>query len=210
MLKSTRQGMRTLASEQVVARVGAALGAPVPEVRVLDLDASLLTTEALRGTQAPGLAHGSLMLSGPVFDWQKIESASRPSQRRCYLLLAVLFCLTHARDMQFVFNATTVYSVDHGAFLPERRTREWQCPEDPLIALPDELADACCFQPWELREGCEALARLRPEHIAAAVGAVPDGWFRGDDPADVACYLARRRDSLLMHLSARIAGGEPS
>lgn len=210
-LKGAQLG-RMLVSEQVVARIGQALGAPVPEVRILDLPRDLVHYDLNMRGFTPGLAHGSLKIDDCANEAGRLHTHT-PENRSRYLLLGVLFGLTVAHDAQFILRDAPprlVYSVDHGLFLPERgvwRAHDLEHPDLPTPARLDvSIAHACNFSPAEIRIACEALASLRPEDIAAAVAAPPDSW--GILPAErvaLAWYLGRRRDRLLTALCAQAA-----
>lgn len=210
-LKGAQCG-RALVSEQVVGRLGRAMGAPVPEVRVLDLPRDLVYYDQnMRGIM-PGLSHGSLLIDDCSNESGQMHTHA-PANRARYALLAALFGLTVADDPQFILgNAAPrlVYSVDHGLFLPERnawRPHDLEHPDLPSPPRPHPLiAQACGFSAQEHRIACEAIASLRAEDIAAAVAAPPEVW--GILPVErvaLAWYLGRRRDMLLRHLCALAA-----
>lgn len=207
---------RALVSEQVVARIGRAMGAPVAEVRVLDLPPELARDDlSMRGI-APGLAHGSLKIDGCSNASGRLHT-HLPENRARYVLLATLFGLTVAGDQQFILRddpPRLVWSVDHGLFLPERgawRVSDLEHPDLPRRpGLEASLAGECAFTPAEHRVACAALAGLRAEDIAAAVAAPPEVWgLSARERVALAWYLGRRRDTLLHTLCTVAAGTSP-
>ncbi len=214
-LKGAQCG-RALVSEQVVARLGRAMGAPVPEVRILDLPRDLVYYDQnMRGIM-PGLAHGSLKIDDCSNESGRMH-AHEPANRSRYMLLAALFGLTVAGDHQFLLGDAPprlVYSVDHGLFLPERNA--WRAhnlehhdlPRSP--ELDSWLARQCNFTAQEHQVACEAVANLRAEDIAAAVAAPPEAWgILPEERVALAWYLGRRRDMLLRHLCSSATGATP-
>jgi len=214
-LKGAQCG-RALVSEQVVARLGRAMGAPVPEVRILNLPRDLVHYDSnMRGIM-PGLAHGSLKINDCSNESGRMHTHA-PENRSRYVLLATLFGLTVAGDHQFLLGDAPprlVYSVDHGLFLPERnawRTHDLEHPDLPQAPHLDSwLAQQCSFTAQEHQVACEAVANLRAEDIATAVAAPPETWgILSEERVALAWYLGRRRDMLLRHLCSIATGATP-
>lgn len=205
------QNMRSLVSEHVVAKIGAAMGAPVPEVRLLDLPAEMAIYDPnLRGI-SPGLAHGSLIIEN-CSDTEYFPRAHEPENRLRYQLLAALFGMTIAADHQFICRTKPprhVYSVDHGEFLPRRGAWMERDLRDPgLVELDRHISATCGFRPEERVAGCAALAGLAPEAIARAVAGPPRAWGLSDtERVSLAWFLGRRRDMLLALLCDEVAEG---
>jgi hypothetical protein len=197
---------RAIFTEQVVARIGGAIGAAVPKVKVAIVEASLLGTLSIDLGAGPGVGpepgmhHASLWQDGFT---DKAEFIRYPDKNRAaFAGLQLLFSLFQAGDHQLVYrNAepNDPLSVDHTCFLPggpnwttvslaqAKDTMELDHAFDQLNLTAEDFA--------LVQKG---LADLSDDAIAAAVAASPDDW--GVPMADrvaVAEYIAQRRDLLL-------------
>jgi hypothetical protein len=200
-----RNAGRVPVNEQVVARLGRAMGAPVPQVALVDVPEILVEEEPLLSHFSSGLAHGSEVVQD-VADSYLIDHIREAGNRIRFARLAVLWGWVNLRDRQYLYSETRpylVYSADHGNSFP--RGPEWSRRSllPRLDAAPDvELADCCRFTPAELSDAHDALASMDNARIARAVAAPPDEW--GIDITErvaLATYLARQRLELLRSLT---------
>lgn len=211
-LKNARIEPRALVGEQIVARLGAVLGAPVPEVVLLHWSKDHIPAH-MRDLYGPGLAHGSRKVGGAHVEElkQRVGYVDVADNRTRYLKLAVLFGLTDADDAQFIAELAVgqrVWSVDHGMFLRARLDGAWGEHDRPPVALYAPIADACAFTRDEHIVALSTLARLRPCDLVEAIGATPREWFSdATEPERIALYLAKRRDIFDAQLRRQIDGG---
>ena len=109
-----------LTTEQVIGRLGQALGAPVPLLALVMVPQALIDLEPQMAHLSPGIAHGSLLVPN-VSERAGIEPPTTPQDRAWYASLAVMYGWGHAGDHQLVYSLDAdkrPYSVDHGHFLP--------------------------------------------------------------------------------------------
>lgn len=199
---------RTLVADQVVGRLGAAIGAPVAEVALVDVPEWLIEAPmSALGTSTgsivhfkPGVGHGSLFIPDCT-DSRDLVHEHTDENRDRFAILAVLYGWTGADDRQLLYENRPphrVHSVDHGFFFGgpdwtiETLTQSSAPVPDPWI----------CASPWVESSRIEVmLARLHDvsdDTIAAAVAAPPEAWgITLVERIALAEYLARRRDALL-------------
>jgi hypothetical protein len=194
-----------------VGLLGQQIGAPVPEVKAVNVTTELLTAMNLQlGGQpaTPGLHHGSLWQDGYGDKTQFLlyTDANRPAFAALHVLYSWLHCET---DHQLIYRdeaPNDPLSVDHTCFLPKGPNWTMQDLQDRQDAVQLDPA----FGPLNLTsdEHHEALDRLEaatPEAIATAVASPPDSW--GVSLADrlaLAEYVARRRVSLLESFGRKV------
>jgi len=201
-----RQVGRAIVTEQVVARLGAKMGAPVGCVTLVDVPQALIDIEPEMQHLPSGLAHGSLKIPDCT-DRLGIQYAQVTQNRSRFARLAVLYGWVHVQhDQQVIypkFSPFLVYSVDHGHFFPGGPN--WishGLRTAPAPSMDPWFDRDCLFSKEERREALEQLNDVSDEDIAQAVAAPPDDWvFPMADRVELAKYLSERRDSLLAQAS---------
>jgi hypothetical protein len=195
---------RAVYTEQVVGLLGHLIGAPVPEVGLVNVTAELLAPLNIDlGGQpaAAGIHHGSRWAYG----YSDRDALIRyPDQnRRRFAALHILYSWLHcADDHQAIFRNTEphdVLSVDHSRFLPGGF--EWSAQglrdHQDLVQLdanfvPLDLSDD------EHGEVLDRLAAVTAEAIADVAAAPPDDWgVCQSDKVAFAEYVACRQVQLL-------------
>lgn len=188
---------RTLITEQVVGRVGRALGAPVPEVVLVEVVAELVAGQLELQTLEPGSCHGSRVIPD-CSERQAVAPPSDATQRKRYGLMSMLYGVFVGGDHQVIVQngSGEVYAHDHGLCLPG--AQRWTV--DTLRGAPDPKPDdmfARHLDADDLDLARSALDSVTDEVIAEAVAAPPSAWAITDDErVALAGYIAARRDKL--------------
>lgn len=200
---------RALVADHVVALLGRRLGAPVPEVALVNVSADLIEHPlSAVGTStmpvmhfSPGLGHGSVMVPGTILEYDVVHTNEGDNAER-FANLAVLYGWTMADDHQFLYRTSSphlVISHDHGHFFAGGP--EWD-PSSLAAASPAELDASivhganCSSQ--RIHAAGLRLQALTELDIAAAVAAPPDSWnLDMDERIALMHYLWRRRAQLL-------------
>lgn len=196
---------RRLFNEHIAAKLGALIGAPVPEVAFVDVPKALIEANSNAdhlGHAEPGLAHGSRFISG-LADIETYDVRLEGNRDR-FSALAVFFSWMHDDDRQYHYLTTPpfhVFSVDHGEYFfgggPEI---PWSI--DSLAnAPPADLADL--FEgklvKTDLSEPIDHLRQVTKPLLATILATPPPEWnVTLDERVAMAKYLWRRREELLL------------
>jgi hypothetical protein len=197
-----RQAGRSVFNEQVIGRLGIALGVPVCDVILVNVPSELIAqNQPAMDHFAPGLAHGCHFVPDCVGAMQ-ITHVDEPANRERYARLAVFYGCIFARFHQFLYKAEAphqVYSCDHGDFFPCGPS--WT--EESLAAAPRAEPDgfimnACGLGRDEIARARPLIDVINPEIIASAIAAVPRDWGGVTDRERyaLACYLLARAEAL--------------
>jgi hypothetical protein len=192
-----RQAGRMVFNDQVVARLGQQLGAPVGEPALVDVPQALIDVEPEMAHMLAGVSHGTRFLVG-YSERLAYDRASEGVNRSRFAALALLFGWIHASDHQFIYeNAAphTVVSVDHGHFLPNGPDWTVASLAGAPVSAPDAgVVAGAALTDEELDEARAALRPLTNEQIAEALVVPPDEWGVSEDERQaLARYLADRR-----------------
>lgn len=204
---------RMIANDQIIGILGNAMGAPVPEVRLVDIAPELVAAvPAIKHLRA-GLCHGSRFLNGVSETRENFNFMRVQENRPRFALLAVLYGLTCAADHQFLYGKQPprlVFSHDHGHFFP--KGPEWTINSltgAPTPALDQTIMEKCDFMPKEITTALQSLENINDECIALAVATPPDDWgLTDDDRIAMAGYLETRRDELLQSARSYSTGDQ--
>lgn len=201
-----RHGGRIPVNDQVIGRLGRAMGAPVARVTLVDVPAELIEMQPEMRHMQPGLAHGSEII-GSVSESYVIEHVAARVNRGRFARLAVLWGLVDVFDRQYLYTEAdppVLYSADHGHAFPRgpdwtrRSLLDHRAPAD----LDHEIEAACDFTSAEIRAAAAALRGIDDARIADIVAAPPDGWgFDMPDRLALAQFLSRRRREMLTALT---------
>jgi hypothetical protein len=203
-----------LATEYVVARVGAAMGAPVFPCAVVDVAPELVagvTYENQPGVEIqPGRAFGSQIRGeagyadadvAPV-TWRKSET--NRSRVAAVCVLHSLFIL--GDSAQFVVRTAApyhVWSIDHGHFMAGGGP--WPADlgsQTDVSDIPTALFPELSLTSGDLKKAVIPLVQLSDQKLANLIAPMPAEWLPSA-AARAACleFVAKRRDKL-----AAIAG----
>lgn len=198
---------RMIFNDQVIARLGALLGASVPYVALVDVPAELIAANADKlkgmGHMHPGVAHGSRRFNDVSERIDAIDHVNDDDNRHRFALLAVLHAWVGSySDRQFLYDNSApfrVYSVDHGHFF--HGGPAWSVASlnsAPAAALSDDLVKTCKLSADELVDACSSLADISEQEIAEVLAVPPDDWGVSlDERVALAEYLHKRRAELL-------------
>lgn len=194
-----RQAGRQVINDQIVARLGMAIGAPVGQPKLIDIPAELIDIEPNLSHIASGIAHGTLFIPD-CFDHIDLIATSTPENRTRLAHLAVLYGWVVPGDWQFLFGNSPprlVHSVDHGHFFPNGPN--WQIEsllEAPPPCIPACFSD-CYLTVEELNEALESLSLITLEQIIETVASPPDEWgLTIEEREHLVHYLTHRKKAL--------------
>jgi hypothetical protein len=196
--RRTQETKRALISENVVGVAGRAIGAPIPEIVLVDLGADLIDNEPNLQHIQSGLCHGSLELDN--CGQSGITAPTTDRNRDALASLAVLYGWAIASDHQIIAKldaAADIYSVDHGLFLPG--AQNWSTGS--LQTAPAVQLDQVCAQhvpAGAIERAIDRLAIVSDAAIAGFVAGPPDSWgVTETERLELAKYLSQRRDTLV-------------
>lgn len=196
-----QQAGRQIVNDQIVARLGLAIDAPVGKAKIIYVSQELIDIEPNLSNFMAGTAHGTQFIPDCRDEWELIAT-SEPDNRPRLARLAVLYGWTYANDHQFLFQKSPprlIYSVDHGHFFPNGS--EWQ--ENDLkrasrAEIDSILSSKCNFTANELQEALEKLEMVTEDDIIRVVAVPPQEWqFTMEERITMVDYLIRRQQELL-------------
>jgi hypothetical protein len=196
------QGPRALVAEVVAGELGRALGLPVPELVLIDLDASLggldgdpWVAELLE--RSPGLNAGIDFLPGSLMFNPRADGRPDPDFAANVVWFDALVTNTDrsARNPNILAWHRRLYLIDHGASLFIHHT--WTNPDGHARRPLPTIADHVLLPYASSLEAAHArLAPLVTEAVVRrTVELVPDAWLlphpiAGDAAAQRAAYVA--------------------
>lgn len=209
--QNTHGDGRGIFTEQLVARLGQLLSAPVPEVALVEVSVEL--NDVIRASPAsqfnfepqPGVHHGSRWALG-YSDRQQLAyvDENRQAFAALHVLAVWVFC---NGDHQWIYRNDPpheVLSVDHSMFFPNGP--EWTVEGLAQAAgnvTPDQQFDSVGLGSDDYEEALGSLAELTADQIAHVVAAPPDDWGVGvTDREAIASFLWARRPSVAGALGA--------
>lgn len=199
-----QQAGRQIVNDQITARLGFAIGAPVGEPKIVEVSAELIAIEPRLSHIPSGTAHATLFIPDCRDDCGLIAT-SEPENRSRFVLLAVLYGWVYANDIQFIFKKNPprlVYSVDHGHFFPGGPNwTERDLIQAPQAELNSYLCENCNFTPDEISLALRDLSSVSEKTIIQAVATPPSEWgLTLDERVTLVEYLTRQQQQLLTFL----------
>lgn len=200
-----QQAGRQIVNDQIVARLGVKLGAPVGQPQIVEISPELVEPGSEFAYIQAGTAHATEFLSGYSDDRQSVDFIHQEENRSRFARLSVLFGWVGANDRQFLYRKVRpnwVYSVDHGNFFPGGPN--WTI--DSLKAAPagkvdQSLVSICRLTHDEIRAALSQLVDVTEMDIIRAVASPPDEWGLGmNERVELVAFLLRRRSELLAAL----------
>lgn len=201
-LRSDREIGRAIFNDQVIARLGALLGAPVGQVSIVDLSRELIELNPQISYMKPGFCHATRRFVDVSERIDNISHHTDPENRPRFAALAVLYgWVGVVGDRQFIYSngqPHLVHSVDHGHFFPGGP--DWtigSLGSAIPCQLDDVLVAQCGLSEAELAVPLSRLRDVTAEKIVEIVDAPPAAW--GVPQADrdaLSTYLADRRAKL--------------
>jgi hypothetical protein len=203
-----QQAGRQIVNEQIVARLGMALNAPVGESKIVEISPYLLELDPEFNYLTPGTAHATLFIPN-CFDDRDLSGyyTNQPENLLRFALLCVLYGWVQAKDHQFIFQKNRpnlVYSVDHGHFFPGGPNwTENDLQGASAATLDERLRSACHFttDTQEIRTALFQLSKIAETQIIQAVAAPPAEWgFTIEERVAMMEHLFIRQGKLLQLL----------
>lgn len=201
-----RQVNRALVADQVVGRLAAIIGAPVPLVELVHVSGDLIEPGSLLEHFASGMAHASQFIPGCT-DSFWIQHVTEPGNPERFASLAVLYGWADPEDRQFLYANQAphlVYSVDHGRFFTGSSDWTIETLRVAMTTKVDQLIEIQAGLNRNLmRAALSRLSDATDQVIAEIVATPPEDWgITLDERAVLAQYLGSRRDALLAGISA--------
>ncbi|MEM9542285.1 MAG: HipA family kinase [Cyanobacteria bacterium P01_E01_bin.42] len=207
-----QQAGRQIINDQIIARLGWAIGAPVGEPQIVEIDSELLESDSLSEPESPfayltpGTAHGVVFIPECSDDREGIRFARQKENRKRFALLAVLFGWIGANDRQFIYKMSSpnlVFSVDHGHFFPSGPNWTIATLQNALEPSIDEyLRSQCCLTESEINKALEPLKALEEEKIIEAVASPPIEWeITIEERVALVEYLITRQEQISIAIS---------
>lgn len=199
---------RGIVNDQVIGRLGSAIGAPVGDVALVYIPDALVAAEPAMSDIKPGISHACRWIPGCT-EREHIVHTTVPENRGRFAALALVYGWVHAQDHQFIYTNDPphlVYSVDHGHFFPNGPDWTIQSLGTAAAATPDPtLIAGCSLSNTELASAVGALGSISDAQIASAVASPPDEWgLTEPERVALASYLRSRRDQIVsMQLLSR-------
>jgi hypothetical protein len=198
-----KQAGRQIINDQVVARLGQVMNAPVGEPCLVEISQDLLDLEPEFSYLATGIAHATKFIPNCSDDHGEFLFANSSANHSRFASLAVLYGWIYADDHQFLCENQSprlVYSVDHGHFFvggPDWTSEHLSIYVDP--AQPDHLlVRNCKLNNEDLIPALAALERISEQTIVQVVGGVPEEWgISIDERLTLVEYLIKRKHELL-------------
>lgn len=195
------QVSRVMITDHIVGRLAKALGAPVPEVKLVEVPAELRGAQPQLQHMMTGVAHGSRNVADAT-ERAVIQHTDVPENRPRFALLAILFGWAHASDHQFIYEKSPphrVYSVDHGHFLPNGPDWTTESLKNATAAQADaSLTQAVGLTEAELKEATARLAQVESQVIVEAVASVPEEWgITAEERVRLVEFFGKRREELI-------------
>lgn len=196
------QSPRVPITEQIVARLGRLIEAPVCEPELVLLD-GVEGFEFRPGHRVePGWAHGSLAVD-PALEVRELRDRSDDDNRRRHAGLFALHDWLAGDDAQWLYDTAAdnaYFSHDHGFYLTG--------PDWTEISLGQQIGadfsltvDPAGLDPGELTRLAERLEALNKDEIEAEISSLPAGWPVGEGELQaVADFADARRGSVAQRL----------
>jgi hypothetical protein len=205
------QGARALIAELVSGELARALGLPVPEIVLVDLDPDLARTEPDPEISALIRASAGLNLAldylpgSVMFDPLAEKPAADLASRIVWFDALVTNVDRTARNTNMLMWHRGLWLIDHGATLYFHHTPGWESVSDrarhpfPLIRQHVLLHKATRLDEVD----ATLAASLTPDTIAGVIDLIPEAWL-SDDPSqlEAARYRAAYRRYLLDRLTS--------
>ncbi|MBD2691949.1 HipA family kinase [Anabaena catenula] len=175
-----QQAGRQIINDQIVARLGLAMGAPVGKPQIVEISPELLELDPEFAFLAPGKAHATHFIRDCLDDHDMRKYKDHTGNRERFALLSVLFGWVYSQDQQFIYQKAhpcLVYSVDHGHFFPSGPDWTAESLNNASEAKPDQrIVSVCSLKDNEIRQALSVLETVTEEMIIQAVVSPPNEW----------------------------------
>lgn len=193
-------GKPSLVVEQIVARLGGLIGAPVCKtslIRIPDMFDGWAPYPN-RGRISPGLAHASLALNRAEDRAPMLVARTKDDNSRRHVGLYALYDWCFGMDPQWLLdldNDLTIYSHDHGLYFPPLGQAGWS--RDELISHVDEPRELPDPREGLLSEETKrvalAIEQVSRDNLAGILCSVPASWPVSDVELEALGWFLERR-----------------
>lgn len=193
---------RQIIADQVVARLGWAMGAPVGKPQIVEISEELIEFNPKFSFLAPGKAHATHFIPNCFDDSDTIKYRDHSGNRERFALLSVLYGWVDSQDEQFIYQEAhpcLVHSVDHGLFFPGGYDWTVQTLQNaPEAEVHRKLVSNCGLTNKDIEQALDALRTVTEEPIIEAVAIPPNEWgITIDERMVMLEFLIKRQQSLL-------------
>jgi hypothetical protein len=206
--REEQQLQRALVTDHIVGFLGCRIGAPVPDVALVEIKQDLIDVNRDElGDVCAGIAHGSAYLGPDCSERLGLEvlRGIQGDQRRGIARLALLYGWAVAGDHQLLRQGSSIWSADHGHFFPggpdwTAASLQQGAPQPPK---PDHaiIRHAGLSKDEVIDAGRYLNQVVTDELIAEAVARPPDEWgISMQERVAVAQFLRERLDALIRFL----------
>jgi hypothetical protein len=200
---------RRMFNDQLCGRLGAAMGASVPTVGLVEITADLINANpTTMGHLKPCVAHGSRKIPDVTGKVGGFEHSEKGDNRQRYNKLSVFYGWLVVGDMQFIKGTQpphSVYSHDHGHFFPggpmwtQASLAGYVDDPTPTPQIVNDLK----LKPEETAEAGQALKAVTTDNIVQAIAAAPDDWqVPLADRVALATFIHARQEKMVPTLKA--------
>ena len=205
------QAGRQIVNDQVVARLGIALGSPVGTPSFIQISAELIELDRRLASFSPGLAHGTLWIPDCRDSYELLGTGEEENRSR-YALLSALFGWVINHDPQYLVNEQPprlVHSVDHGHCFsggPNWTVESLQNSIDSDSGMSLEFLlingfEMCVFKAIDFQTMQQNLKQVTELNIFSSVASVPEEWgITMEERLVLVEYLIVRQQRLMLIL----------
>jgi hypothetical protein len=202
-----RHAGRAIFNDQIIARLGHLLGAPVGQPVFVTIPEELKQIEPQMHDISSGLAHGTLWIPDTT-ERLWLAYTDKDYNRSRFALLSVLYGWLGANDNQLVYSNQDpylVYSVDHGHFFPGGPDWNIQSLANSPEAQPHpEICASCGLNDSDIKAALVNLNRIADDDIIEMIGLPPDEWgVSMDERIEISNFIMSRRDEMLVRFSGK-------
>lgn len=190
----------SLAVEFIVAEVGRLIGAPVCQTSLIRIPQAIAGWEPRPGTPLKaGLAHASrALVRADEQGRPRLAARAQDDNRHRHVGVYALYDWCCGADAQWLYdldNDSTLYSHDHGLYLPPAGKGGWTIPDlvasaDTPSALPDPRDG---LSPAAISKFAAALDAVDRAGLVSIMNRVPLSWPVGDDELDALGWFLEHR-----------------
>jgi hypothetical protein len=193
---------RQMVNDQVVARLGVIMNAPVARPALVEISSDLIDFSPPHSYILAGVAHATEFIEDCSDNRELFLHTKEPANRERFAMLCVLYSWIYARDHQFIYSKqkpNLVHSVDHGHFFVggPNWTKE-HLNLSNAVQIDRLLFDTCKPTPQELRPAISACEAITEQNILKVVAAPPTEWgITIDDRLALVEYLISRQKKIM-------------
>ena len=206
VVKGKKSAGRQMINDQIVARLGQKIEAPVGCPAIVNISQDLINIEPDHFEDFnAGTTHGTEVIKD-CFDSYDLLAIDHNRSRLA--VLALLFGWTHASDHQFIYTINKppkIYSVDHGHFFPNPPNWTVEYLKKDTPAQLDSYFDKCNFSPEDFKNIYELLNNITTKMIVRAVSFPRKEWgITFEEKLEMINYLVKRQEDLKSSIKSRL------